>query len=197
MKRLVLILACITATLTIVGEEHMMFRNMPIDGELKLAMKKVKDMGFMGMRMKNMGALMGTLDNEEVMITLMATPKTNTLFSVIVIYDGAEDWNSQLNQYKNINSSIAKKYGEPTELINQWESPYSINNNPIQAFKEDKAQYGAVYTTEQGNVSVNMVYVENEMCIMVTYIDNKNLTLYIDEGGQDMDFDNEEMLNID
>lgn len=189
MKRVVIIFFSMLCSIVMMGEKHMMFRSLPIDGDLKTAVKEVKKWGFMGMKIKNMAVLMGTLEGEDVMITLMATPKSNTLFSVSVIYEGVETWNEQMVMYEKIKASIAAKYGEPTDIINEWESPYSINNNPVQAFREDKVKYGVVYTADAGSVAVNIIYADGKVCTMVTYIDEQNIALFEAEGGKDMVID--------
>ena len=91
--------------------------------------------------------------------------------------------------YERIKASIAAKYGEPTDIINEWESPYSINNNPMQAFREDKVKYGVVYTADAGSVAVNIIYADGKVCTMVTYIDEQNIALFEAEGGKDMVID--------
>ena len=189
MKRVVIIFFSLLCSIVMMGEKHMMFRSLPIDGDLKTAVKEVKKWGFMGMKIKNMAVLMGTLEGADVMITLMATPKSNTLFSVSVIYEGVETWNEQMVMYEKIKASIAAKYGEPTDIINEWKSPYSINNNPMQAFREDKVKYGVVYTADAGSVAVNIIYADGKVCTMVTYIDEQNIALFEAEGGKDMVID--------
>ena len=189
MKRVVIIFFSLLFSIMMMGEKHMMFRSLPIDGDLKTAVKEVKKWGFMGMKIKNMAVLMGALEGEDVMITLMATPKSNTLFSVSVIYEDVETWNEQMVIYERIKASIAAKYGEPTDIINEWESPYSLNNNPMQAFKEGKAMYGVVYSTKEGKVAVNIMYVDGKLCTMVAYVDEQNMALFEAEGGKDMVID--------
>lgn len=189
MKRVVIIFFSLLCSIVMMGEKHMMFRSLPIDGDLKTAVKEVKKWGFMGMKIKNMAVLMGTLEGADVMITLMATPKSNTLFSVSVIYEGVETWNEQMVMYEKIKASIAAKYGEPTDIINEWKSPYSINNNPMQAFREDKVKYGVVYTADAGSVAVNIIYADGKVCTMVTYLDEQNMALFEAEGGKDMVID--------
>ena len=79
--------------------------------------------------------------------------------------------------------------GEPVEIINQWEPPYSMNNNPMQAFKEDKATYGVVYSTKEGKVAVNIIYLDGKLCTMVAYVDEQNAVLFKTEGGGEFTFD--------
>ena len=189
MKRITFILACLLCTITMLGEEHLMFRSLPIDGDLKTAVKTVKKWGFMGMKIKNVAAMMGELDGEDVLLTLMATPETNTLFSVTVIYEGSNQWSEQMAQYQAINAKIAAQYGEPIELINKWEAPYSIDNNPIQAFMENKAMYGSVYSCAEGIVAVNIACAEGKMCTIVAYIDEQNASIYKAEGGEEITID--------
>ena len=197
MKRITFILACLLCTITMLGEEHLMFRSLPIDGDLKTAVKTVKKWGFMGMKIKNVAALMGKLDNEDVILTLMATPESHTLFSVTIIYEGAKQWDDSWAEYQNINAAVAAQYGEPTEIISQWESPYSIDNNPMQAFKEDKVTYSSMYTAQGGKVVVNMVYIEEKICTIVAYIDELNAALYKAEGGTENIIDENAALDIE
>lgn len=197
MKRITFILACLLCTITMLGEEHLMFRSLPIDGDLKTAVKTVKKWGFMGMKIKNIAALMGKLDNEDVMLTLMATPESHTLFSVTIIYEGTKQWDDSWAEYQNINAAVAAQYGEPTEIISQWESPYSMDNNPMQAFKEDKVTYSSMYTTQGGKVVVNMVYIEEKICTIVAYIDEQNAALYKAEGGTENIIDENAALDIE
>lgn len=197
MKRIAFILACLLCTITMLGEEHLMFRSLPIDGDLKTAVKTVKKWGFMGMKIKNIAALMGKLDNEDVMLTLMATPESHTLFSVTIIYEGTKQWDDSWAEYQTINAAVAAQYGEPTEIISKWESPYSMDNNPIQAFKEDKATYSSMYTAQGGKVVVNMVYIEEKICTIVAYIDEQNAALYKAEGGTENIIDENAALDIE
>lgn len=193
MKRITTFLLCILYTVTMIGQKHMMFRTLPIDGQLKTAVKEVKKWGFMGMKIKNIAALMGTLDDEDVMLTLMATPETHTLFSVIIIYEGTKQWDEQMPKYQAINTTLAAQYGEPTEIINEWEPPYSIDNNPTQAMQAEQAKYGSVYSTPEGKVAINMVYIADKVCTMVAYIDQQNAALFEAEGGKDMNLNDSDI----
>lgn len=175
-----------TCSLVMFGEQHMMYRTLSLDGNLKTAMKEVKKWGFMGMKIKNVAAMMGSLDGEDVLLTLIATPETNTLFSVSIIYEGVEQWEEHLARYQSINDLLAAEYGEPTKVLNQWAAPYSMDNNPIQAFKEQKAIYSSMYSTQGGTVAINMVYIDGKMCTLVAYVDEQNAALYKAEGGTDI-----------
>ena len=186
MKRFTIIFACLLFSVIMIAEQHMMFRSLPIDGDLKTAMKEVKKWGFMGMKIKNVAAMMGSLDGEDVLLTLIATPETNTLFSVSIIYEGVEQWEEHLARYQSINDLLAAEYGEPTKVLNQWAAPYSMDNNPIQAFKEQKAIYSSMYSTQGGTVAINMVYIDGKMCTLVAYVDEQNAALYKAEGGTDI-----------
>ena len=199
MKRITFILACLMCTITLMGEEHLMFRSLPIDGELKTAVKTVKKWGFMGMKIKNVAALLGTLDNEDVMLTLMATPESNTLFSVTVIYEGTNKWNEHWTKYQAINATIAAQYGEPSEITSEWEAPYSLDHEPAEAFKEGKAEYSNLYSLPEGSVSVNIMYIEGQLCTIVAYVDKQNAALYKTEGGTEniIDTDIETEMDIE
>lgn len=189
MKRITTILLCLLCTITMMAEGHMKFRTLSIDGDLKTAIKQVKKWGLMGMKIKNVAAMMGTLDGEDVILALIATPETNTLFSVSIVYEGSDQWSEQLAKYQDINAKLAAQYGEPTKVIDQWEEPYSIDNNPIQAFQEEKAVYSSTYTTSEGYVSINLMYTDGKICTAVAYVDEQNSALYIAEGGREVTFE--------
>ena len=40
MKRITTIFACLLCTMMVLGEQHLMFKTLPIDGKLKTAVKK-------------------------------------------------------------------------------------------------------------------------------------------------------------
>ena len=199
MKRITIILACLMCTIMLLGEEHLMFRSLPIDGELKTAVKTVKKWGFMGMKIQNVAALVGTLDGEDVMLTLLATPESKTLFSVTVIYEGAKQWEESWTKYQAVNAAIAAQYGEPSEVTSEWESPYSLAYQPEVAFKEGKAEYGKLYSLPEGSVSVNIMYIEGQLCTIVAYVDKQNAALYKTEGGTEnmIDLDTETELEME
>lgn len=187
MKRLVLIFTCILCTIVATGQDHLMFRHIPIDGKLKVGMKEFKKMGLSGIRIENIGLLMGQLDGEEAMVTLMSTPKTKTLFCVAIMYDGYNTWEEAMVKFEKHNASLAAKYGEPKEFINKWEEPYSIENNPLQGLKEDKGEYTIMYACEQGEIALGIAYDEGKLGILIAYMDKQNYELFENEGGEDFD----------
>ena len=189
MKRITTIFACLLCTMMMLGEQHLMFKTLPIDGKLKTAVKEVRSWGFMGLKIKNMAFMMGTLDGEEVMLTFLATPKTKTLFSVSIMYDNVETWEALMQQYQAINTALAAQYGEPSKIVNKFEPPYSINDNPIEAFREDKASYSTFYTVTGGTVAVDVLYSEGKLSTMVAYVDEQNAELLKEEGGEDFFID--------
>ena len=195
MKRITTIFVCLLCTMMMLGEQHLMFRTLPLDGKLKTAVKEVRSWGFMGLKIKNMAFLMGTLDGEEVMLTLIATPKTKTLFSVGVMYEDVENWETLMHQYQAINAALSAQYGEPSKVVNNFEPPYSIDNNPIEAFKENKAAYSTYYTVTGGTVAVDVLYSEGKLSTMVAYVDDQNAELLKEEGGEDF-FTDENSINV-
>lgn len=176
MKRcLVIILACIMCVLSTNGQEHLKFYNIPIDGDLKTAVKLVKkELGLKGIRIKNIGMLMGELDGEEVYVALLGTPDSKIWCSAFVNYDGADTWDELWAKYQTINASLKAKYGEPAKVTENWETPFSPTNNPIQALKENKAILESWYFTEQGFI---MAVISDSLSIMVAYVDKENISL--------------------
>lgn len=183
MKRITFILACLLCTLVMRGEDHLQFRSLPLDGKLKTAVKEVKSWGFIGLKIKNMAFLMGTLDNQDVMITLIATPESKTLFCVGIMYDNMNSWEEVMNQYQTITAALTAQYGEPSKVVQEFEAPHSIDN-AMEAFKEDKATYSTYYSAPGGEIAVDILYSEGKLSTMVAYVDTQNAALLANEGGE-------------
>ena len=57
----------------------------------------------------------------------------------------------------------------------------------------EKAKYGSVYSTPEGKVAINMVYIADKVCTMVAYIDQQNAALFEAEGGKDMNLNDSDI----
>ncbi len=184
MKRLVIILACMMCVMSMNSQEHLKFYNIPIDGELKNAVKLVKkELGLKGIRIKNIGALMGEIDGEEVMVALIGDPESKIWCCAFVNYNVAENWDELWQKYQTINATLKAQYGEPEEITEKWEAPYSPTNNPILALQEGKAIIESIYVSEQGFIAAQ---ISGSNSIMVAYMDKINITmLHENEGGFD------------
>ncbi len=184
MKRLVIILACMMCVMSMNSQEHLKFYNIPIDGELKNAVKLVKkELGLKGIRIKNIGALMGEIDGEEVMVALIGDPESKIWCCAFVNYNVAENWDELWQKYQTINATLEAQYGEPEEITEKWEEPYSPTNNPILALQEGKAIIESIYVSEQGFIAAQ---ISGSNSIMVAYMDKINITmLHENEGGFD------------
>ena len=184
MKRLVIILACMMCVMSMNSQEHLKFYNIPIDGELKNAVKLVKkELGLKGIRIKNIGALMGEIDGEEVMVALIGAPKSKIWCCAFVSYNVAENWDELWQKYQTINATLKAQYGEPEEITEKWEAPYSPTNNPILALQEGKAKIESRYVSEQGFIAAQ---ISGSNSVMVAYMDKINITmLHENEGGFD------------
>lgn len=184
MKRLVIILACMMCVMSMNSQEHLKFYNIPIDGELKNAVKLVKkELGLKGIRIKNIGALMGEIDGEEVMVALIGDPKSKIWCCAFVSYNVAENWDELWQKYQTINATLKVQYGEPEEITEKWEAPYSPTNNPILALQEGKAEIESIYVSEQGFIAAQ---ISGSNSVMVAYMDKINITmLHENEGGFD------------
>lgn len=184
MKRLVIILACMMCVMSMNSQEHLKFYNIPIDGELKNAVKLVKkELGLKGIRIKNIGALMGEIDGEEVMVALIGDPESKIWCCAFVNYNVAENWDELWQKYQTINATLKAQYGEPEEITEKWEAPYSPTNNPILALQEGKAIIESIYVSEQGFIAAQ---ISGSNSVMVAYMDKINITmLHENEGGFD------------
>ena len=99
-----------------------------------------------------------------------------------------------MQQYQTITADLTAQYGEPSKIVQEFEAPYSIEN-PMEAFKEDKATYSTYYAAPGGEIAVDILYSEGKLSTMVAYVDTQNAALLVNEGGEG--FLEESNINID
>ena len=188
MKKLILTLfAIVLAVSAFAQDQHLKFKGIPIDGTLTNYVKALKNAGyeFICQSPDDSGAaLSGTFTNKDVTILVVTTPKTKTVWKVVVFFEDQNDWYSLKSDYKDLKASLTSKYGQPDPVFEFFSSPYEEGDGyEMTAIWSDKCNYISFFAvnTDSGNslgeITVEIAKNETKGRIALSYEDAANTTL--------------------
>jgi hypothetical protein len=154
--------------------QHLVFKDIPISGNLSSFVNKMKKEGFTLGEQKENGALMkGTfVGNENCEILIIATSKAKTVWKVIIFLPEETSWYSIKSAYNNYKEQYIKKYGNPSKTYAFFAKPYYEGDGyETSAVKNDKCIYATFWDTENGSISVA---ISKYMQVKIVYEDKIN-----------------------
>ena len=176
MKKIIVVLASILASFVMFGQEHLGFKNIPIDGTTSQFVAKLKAVGYtvVGEYSDDI-RLRGVFMGKDCTLSLNFTAVSKTVHSVYVIFDKKQDWASLENDYENIKNGLTIKYGKPT-VKEEFRSPYKEGDgSEYMAFKGGYADWISSFSTPIGNINL---YIREQdfsnMTLIIWYCDKKN-----------------------
>lgn len=179
MKRIITIIALLlTSCLLLNGQEHLKFKNIPIDGTVTSFISKLKAAGLKHYSDTGINEVLdGTFAGmNNCKVIFASSDKTKTVFRVAVITENEVSWRSLKNTYNTVKETYNNKYGEGRSY-EFFEDPYYEGDGfEFQALRRDKCTYATFYTTPEGNISIQMKgsSTSSEGYLLITYEDDKN-----------------------
>lgn len=116
----------------------------------------------------------GKFANEIVILNVLASPKTHTVFKVIVYFPEKKDWNELKRDYFTKKEMYKSKY--PLDRDYEFfSSPYEEGDGyEMRAVARDKCRYISFYLAMGGHI---MVEIDKESKIKVVYEDRENIKI--------------------
>lgn len=100
------------------GQNHLSFRNIPIDGKLNDFVSKMKSIGYSSTYSTDKAEILeGSFAGKEAKIYVLAFPKTKIVYKVSVRYPEVKTWLKAKSDYLDIKYLFEKKYGKPGEVF--------------------------------------------------------------------------------
>ena len=176
MKKLFLLFAAALMTVSVMAEGHMKFKGIEITGKLPDIVKQLTDKGYTKVSQdKDYVAMYGSFTGQNVVLAVYATPISKTVSRIAVIYpEGGDSWTILSNQYEGLKERLTNKYGEPSEVLEKFESPYSPTSLPLMAFELEKATYKTRFRTENGGVTLSIIHYQTTTAVCLVYWDKEN-----------------------
>lgn len=153
-------------------QEHMTFKNIPIDGNYKEFVKKMKgDGGEVILEREGVVVLKYKFTGKPCELFVLYTPKTNIVWKVAVSFDKYISWKSIKSDYFDFKDLYTKKYGNPDSFEFFSDPYYEGDGYEMQAIRNEKCTYTSFFEAENGYISVKIGTTES---IFLSYEDKIN-----------------------
>ena len=189
MKKIVLLFATLGVCLLSAAQEHLKFKNIPIDGPKKSFITSLQQNDFHLIQDSDAGAsLRGRLTGKVVNIFVMPNSEGD-VSRVAATFDAPDNWMALRLDFYTLLRSLAFKYGEPKELVQEFQPPFSDGDGrELEALQRGKGRWYARFTTEEGTIhqmiannpmtqqpSITLLYEDAVNCLRQDEINSQDL----------------------
>jgi hypothetical protein len=158
MKKTLLSFALTLVTLlTFAQNQHLKFKDIPIDGPLAEFVGKLRQQGFVLNEMDGDSAVLeGEFVNETCEIYVAASPISNTVWSVGVYLPKMTSWSSIKSKYHSFKANFTAKYGTPRSYEYFSDPYYEGDGYEMQAVRLEECTYVSFWTIPEGHLKVEI-----------------------------------------
>ena len=182
MKRILFSLLFVFSVITAMAQDHLTFKNIPIDGPLTQFLAKLKAEGFTQFETDSDGVwLIGKFTGQDCRVLVQATASSHTVYAVYALFTDRNDWSMAKADYGKLKAALTKKYGEP-HSEEEFEKPYKEDGYEFMHMKDGHVVWQSQYDTPLGSI---LLYITDQSvlsgCAIVQYRDKKNSEKATDE----------------
>ncbi|MFR9505879.1 MAG: hypothetical protein SNI32_07350 [Rikenellaceae bacterium] len=194
-KIAILLIALLSITTTIFAQEannsHLEFMGLPITGNVNSFAAKLGAKGFDKLDAsagENIIMLEGTFVNQNVVVLLVYSQKSNEIFRVGVLFEPYNSYEILKNSQINLVELFSKKYGEPTESIREFKSPYNEGSTLVMlGFADEQCKSSDSWLLDNGAIQIQIKGVDSSSAmLMVIYEDTIGTQALVDESLNDI-----------
>ena len=155
---LIISLFCITTVQS--QSQHMLFKNIPIDGALDSFVRKMEREGFTTTYSYQDGTVVvmkGPFIGQICEIYIIATNNTKTVWKVVAQLPQKKSWNTLKTDYFKLKELYTTKYGQPSDSFEFFSKPYYEGDGyELQALRKDKCNFVTFFTFQEGGITVKI-----------------------------------------
>lgn len=176
---LTLILALLTTLTFAQTSEHLSFKGVPIDGTLNEYVSKMKQSGFKHIGTEDKTAILNGdfAGYKNCFIGVSTLTQKDLVHKIAVIFPERDTWSTLSGNYFELKEMLTEKYGEPSEIIEKFDS-YSEPDNDgdrIFAVKMDNCKYYSTWDTDNGKIQLSIEHESLVRCfVTLLYTDKIN-----------------------
>ena len=173
MKKILVLAILIASPLSISAQnQHLQFKNIPIDGNINEFVEQLKNEGFVLNKLEDTSAILeGNFANEACEIFVTASPKTKTVWKVTAYLPKTKTWSSIKSEYKTFKANCTVKYGTPRSFEYFKDPYYEGDGYEMQAVRLEKCTYNSYWTIPEGYIKVAISKFEQ---VSLSYEDKQN-----------------------
>ena len=166
------------AVISLMAQEHLSFKGIPIEGSMTAFCQKLKAKGFTSIGSENNLTLFtGDFTGRNATVGVTATDDGKDVFAVVVLFDPSGEWNALVNTYDYYKDLYTRKYGKPS--ISKEKNPaLSDSNTALMAeVHQGTVVYGSAWEVTGGDLQLSIdkssgVY---KGMVMIRYRDSQNV----------------------
>ena len=178
MRKLVITFTMLFAVISLMAQEHLSFKGIPIEGSMTAFCQKLKAKGFTSIGSENNLTLFtGDFTGRNATVGVTATDDGKDVFAVVVLFDPSGEWNALINTYDYYKDLYTRKYGKPS--ISKEKNPaLSDSNTALMAeVRQGTVVYGSAWEVTGGDIQLSIekssgVY---KGMVMIRYRDSQNV----------------------
>ncbi len=178
MKRIVIVLTALFATISMMAQEHLSFKGIPIEGSMTEFCQKLKAKGFTSIGQENNVTLFtGDFTGREATVGVTATDDGQNVFAVVVLFDPSGEWNTLVNTYDYYKDLYTRKYGEPAASTEKNPSLLDSNTFLMREVHEGTVVYVSAWEVTGGDIQLSIEKSSGEDYegeVMIRYRDSQN-----------------------
>ncbi|MCF0174619.1 MAG: hypothetical protein HUJ95_04680 [Bacteroidales bacterium] len=187
-KKIIFFLVFLFLSISISAQEHLSFKNIPIDGNITDFVAKLKEQGFtVKENFKNSVILNGPFAGyDDCTIFVLFSTSSETVWKVSATLPHRSSWLSTLSMYQDFKEEYIKKYGVPSNSYEFFLDPYKLGDGyELQAIKLEKGYYSTYWYLDLGIISIKIKALSNYTgWIMLTYEDAAGFSIKTKEKEQ-------------
>ena len=171
---LFIVLFCLTGIFGY-AQEHLTFRNLPIDGPVESFVQKLENLGYTTVHCGEDGAVLeGEFVTEECSVVLLLTHTSKLVYCVNVRLPKEQSWFTIRREYKELKTQFNSKYGKGVSYEYFIDPYYEGDGYEMQALRHGKCKYFTKWNVDDGTI---ILYLETEERISIAYVDKINETI--------------------
>lgn len=166
------------AVISLMAQEHLSFKGIPIEGSMTAFCQKLKAKGFTSIGSENNLTLFtGDFTGRNATVGVTATDDGKDVFAVVVLFDPSGEWNALVNTYDYYKDLYTRKYGKPS-ISKEKKPALSDSNTALMAeVHQGTVVYGSAWEVTGGDIQLSIekssgVY---KGMVMIRYRDSQNV----------------------
>lgn len=178
MKKLIITMILMAGLTATAQNGHLSFKGVPIDGMLNEFVGKLKQKGFtlMGSE-QGVAILQGEFAAYKGCTVAVYQHESGVVNRVGVMLPERDTWSMLYNDYSKLKDMLAKKYGEPVEVTEEFQSYTTprTDQDKMYAVEFDQCKYICDFKTDNGIIELRIAHDGVSSCFVVlVYVDAEN-----------------------
>ena len=130
MRKILLLFFLVCCVLCSSAQEHLSFKGIPIEGSMYSFCQKLTGKGFTKIGTEgNISLFTGDFTGRKATVGVIAADNGQDVFSVAVLFDESDSWNTLVNTYEHYKDLYVEKYGKPSQCVEKNPSRSDSNTS--------------------------------------------------------------------